>query len=130
VQPRGRAPAAEHGPPGVALGQPARERLPAGARVERAPDLRPAVGGAAELVGGERDAPGAVRIAGVRDDREAEVAGEALADVGPRLAGIVAAVDAPVMLQVQALGAAGRGGDLVDALAELGILVGLGQEDR
>ena len=66
----------------------------------------------------------------VHDDREAEVGREAVGDGGPRAALVVGAVDAAVVLQEQPLGSRGVPGDLVHALAELGVLLALGQELR
>src|SRR5207247_5187622 len=45
-------------------------------------------------------------------------------DVLPRIARIVAAVEPPMVLQEEALGARGMERDLVDTLAELRVLVG------
>src|SRR5687768_12203787 len=60
VEPVGGEAVAEHGQPGVALGQPAGQRLPGAAGVPGPVHPGLAVGGAAELVGVQRDDPGGV----------------------------------------------------------------------
>ena len=54
---------------------------------------------------------------------ESEVRGHAVGDVAPGVSAVVAAVQAPVVLQVQPPGPPRVMDDLVDALAELGMLV-------
>src|SRR4029453_5409181 len=124
LQPVGGEPVAEHGQPGVALGQALGQRRPGVAGVPGPVHPGLAVGGAGKLVGVQRDDPGGVGVAGVGDHGEAEVARHPVGHVLPVVAAVVAAVQAPVVLEVQpVLAAAGRG-DLVDALAELRVLVG------
>src|SRR5687768_18299160 len=55
--------------------------------------------------------------------RETEVGGHAVGDVGPAFAAIVAAVEAPVVLQKHPVGPALRLRHLMHALAELGMFV-------
>ncbi len=64
---------------------------------------------------------------GVHDQREAEVAGQCLADRRPGIAAVVAAVHTPVVLQEQHPRTARVSIHLVHALAEFGWL-GIGQE--
>src|SRR5918993_3700792 len=118
---------AEHGQPGVPLRQPGGQRLPGAAGVPGPVDPGLAVGRAAELVGVQRDDPGGVGVGRVGDHGEAEVARHPVGHVLPVVAPVVAAVQAPVVLEVQAVRTPTGRGDLVDALAELGVLVG--QED-
>src|SRR5918998_997343 len=104
---------AEHGQPGVALGQPGGQRLPGVAGVPGPVDAGLAVGGAAELVGVQRDDPGGVGVAGVGDHGEAEVARHPVGHVLPVVAAVVAAVQAPVVLEVQPVRPTAGPGDLV-----------------
>ena len=67
---------------------------------------------------------------GCDDDREAEVGGQPVGDGLPESALVVGAVDAAVVLGEQPLGSDGWRVDLVHALAELGVLLALGQELR
>src|SRR5829696_4743841 len=115
---------AEAGQPGVALGQPGGQRLPGVAGVAGPIDAGLTVGGAAALVGVERDDPGSVGVAGVGDHGEAEVARDPVGKAMPVVAAVIAAVQAPVVLEVEAVGPPAGRGDLVDALAELRVLVG------
>ena len=55
--------------------------------------------------------------------RETEVRRHAMGDVLPSLAVVVGAVQAPMVLQEEPFRARGVHGDLMDALAELGILL-------
>ena len=111
------------------VGQPVAELLP-GARRRRGsatPGPWPPAGSASSppLIGKTKIVSGCVRV---DDDREAERRRQPVGDGGPGRAVVVGAVDAAVVLQVQPLGAARVPGDLVDALAELGVLLALGQE--
>ena len=54
---------------------------------------------------------------------EAEVRRDAVRDVAPRIAGVVTAIETPVILQEQAIGIGRMTHDLVHALAELRMLV-------
>src|SRR3989442_1503225 len=75
--------------------------------VARAVDAQLSLGGAAELVGFDRDDVNRVRIVRVHEHREAEVRGDTVGDVAPRVAAVVTAVDPPVVLEEQPLGAGG-----------------------
>src|SRR5262249_9754977 len=70
-----------------------------------------------------------VGLARVDDQREAEVRGKLAPDVAPRVAGVVASVDAPVVLQEERARPARAEPHLVDALPELRRLVA-GREGR
>src|SRR4029453_3017114 len=124
LQPVGGEPVAEHGQPGVALGQALGQGRPGVAGVPGPVHPGLAVGGTAELVGVQRDDPGGVGGAGRGDHGEAEVARHPVGHVLPVVPAVVAAVQAPVVLEVQPVRPAAGRGDLVDALAELGVLVG------
>src|SRR5918992_1686516 len=115
---------AEHGEPGAAPRQPAGLRLPGAAGVPGPVDPGLAVGRAAELVGVQRDDPGGVGVGRVSDHGEAEVARHPVGHVLPVVAPVVAAVEAPVVLEVEAVRAPAGRGDPVHAPAELGVLVG------
>src|SRR5918998_668381 len=105
------------GQPGAAPRQPAGKRLPGAAGVPGPVHPGLAVGGAAELVGVQRDDPGGVGVAGVGDHGEAEVARHPVGHVLPVVTAVVAAVQAPVVLEVQPVRPPSGRGDLVHALA-------------
>src|SRR5260370_28953566 len=58
------------------------------------------------------------------DHWKTKVRRDALGNVLPRCSAVIASVEAPVILQVEPLRASRRPRNLVDALAELGMLVG------
>ena len=57
-------------------------------------------------------------------DREAKVGRHSVGDVGPGTGGIIGAIESPVILQEKTFGALWVQGDLVNALAELGVFIG------
>ena len=63
-------------------------------------------------------------VLGVHVDHEAEVGREVPAHLPPGVAAVVAAHDVPVLLHVQHVGPGRVGGDVVDAVAHLGVGVG------
>ncbi len=69
-----------------------------------------------------------LRLPRVDHDREAEVRGEVVADRHPGVRAVVGPVDTSVVLGEEAVGVLGVPADLVDALAELGVLLPLGHE--
>ncbi len=79
-------------------------------------------------VGDEREDVGDARAVRVAHHREPEVGRQPVGDLGPRRPAVVAAVDAAVVLQEQLLRPAGMAGDLVHAVAELRVLLALGEE--
>ena len=99
--------------------------------VARAPDPGLAVRRVAAVAAADREDEDRVRLVRVDDDREAEVARAARRAMYVQVAAlVVGAVDAAVVLQVEPLGRGGVPGHLVHALAELGVLLALGQELR
>ena len=115
----GGEPVAQHGEVGVVLRQPGGQRLPRLAGVGRPPHDALPVGRAAVLVALQRQQVRGRRPRRVGDDREPEVHPGDPRHRRPRRAAVVAAVDAAVMLEVEALGVAGVARHLVHALAEL-----------
>ena len=79
-------------------GQAGAARGPGRACVARFVDPHPLSGRNSIHVGGERNNVGRIRVGGVNCEREAEVRGEAVADLGPAQARVVRAVDAAVKL--------------------------------
>ena len=65
-----------------------------------------------------------LRLVRVNVDREAEIGRQVAADLVPRLAGVVAAHDVPVLLHEQHVRARGVHRDAVDAVADLGSRIG------
>ena len=88
---------------GLAEGQPLGERLPLLAAGPAAPHAQLAVDRAVVRVAGDRDDVDRLRLVGVDVDDEPEVGGQVAADLLPRLAGVVAAHDVPVLLHEQRL---------------------------
>src|SRR5207302_5180820 len=78
---------------------------------------------AAELIRFEGYDPRAIGIVGMNGQREAEIGGNAVRDVLPALAAIVAAIQAPMILQIHPLRLLPRLHHFVHALAELRMLV-------
>ena len=65
-----------------------------------------------------------LRLVRVYVDHEPEVGGQVSADLVPRVAGVVAAHDVPVLLHKEHVRARAVHGDVVNAVADLGIRVG------
>src|SRR2546430_12929872 len=107
----------------VLLRQPLPHVLPARAAVARAPDGRLAVVHDAAVPAVDRDDVERLAVVRVRRRGEAEVAGQPLGDLVPRLAGVVGAVHADVVLLVHAL-RVGRADELVDAEADVLVVGG------
>ena len=72
----------------------------------------------------DRDDVDGVRLVRVNVDREPEVGRQVAADLVPRLAGVVAAHDVPVLLHEQHVRTRRVHGDAVNAVADLGSRVG------
>src|SRR5829696_5813419 len=123
----GGEPVAQHGEVGVMLWEPSGERLPRLAGVRRPPHDAAPVGRAAVLVALEWEQVGGRWPGRVGHDRKPEVHTGDPRHRGPRLAAVVAAVDAAVVLKVEALGVTGVARHLVNTLAELEVLT-LGHE--
>src|SRR5947208_12667250 len=107
----------------VRLRQPLPQVLPARAAVTRAPDCRLAVVHDAAVAAVDRNDVERLAVVRVRRRGEAEVARQALGDLVPRLAGVVGAVHADVVLLVHAL-RVGRADELVDAEADVLVVGG------
>lgn len=71
------------------------------AAILAAPDLHRAVREEAAVGAGERDDEDGVRVVAVDRDRESEVGGQALGELRPVVAAVLAAVDAAVVLLVE-----------------------------
>ncbi len=65
-----------------------------------------------------------LRLVGVNVDHEAEVGRQVAADFLPRVAGVVAAHHVPVLLHEEHVRARAVHGDVVNAVADLGVRVG------
>ena len=63
-------------------------------------------------------------LVGVNVDGKSEVGGKVAADFLPGVAGVVAAHHVPVLLHEEHAGTRGVHGDVVDAVADLGVVVG------
>src|SRR4051812_1030896 len=107
----------------VLLRQPLPHVLPARAAVARAPDGRLAVVHDAAVAAVDRDDVEGLAVVRVRRRREPEVTRQPFGDLVPRLAGIVGAVHAYVVLLVHAL-RVGRTDELVDAEADVLVVGG------
>src|SRR5207244_1960175 len=115
---------AEHAEMRVLLGQAARELLPLLATVARAPDCRLPVRHAARVPWIEGDDVERVAVVRVHRGREAELARQPVGDLEPRLAAIVAAMDADVVLLIHARGIGERAHEPVHAETDLLVRTG------
>src|SRR5262249_43808513 len=106
------------------LRKAARKRFPRRTAVASAVDAKPAVAGAAKFVGLDGNDVRAIGIPRVDNDGKAKIRRDAVGDIFPILTVIVGAVESPVILQVETLGASRVHGNFVNALSEFGIFVG------
>jgi hypothetical protein len=72
----------------------------------------------------DRDDVDGVRLVGVYGDGEAEIAGQVTADLLPGVAGVVTAHHVPMLLHEQHVRARRVHGNIVDAVAHLGLRIG------
>src|ERR1700722_15411049 len=100
----GRERVAQHGEIAVAIRKSLAERLPRFAGVTRAPYFDRAFERHAKGVGLERDQVRGIAAARMRDQRKAELRRQSIVDVDPRIAAVVAAIDAGMVLEINARG--------------------------
>ena len=125
----GRHRLAQHGEVGVPLRQAVAQVPPAPPGVPGAPDRGAGLGRvAAGRIAVERQEEQRVRVAGMGGGGKAEARGQALLDARPAAAAILASVHAAMVLLVEPVGHARRHGQVVHALAGLGVALLLGQE--
>src|SRR5262249_45643233 len=122
---------AEDGLVGMLLRQAVLERLPALAGVAGPVHAQARLGRAAEAVGLERQDVHAVGSVWVLCHREPEVRGQlALAAVGPGVARVVGTIDAPMVLEKEALRPRRMERELVRTVPELRVLLAFGEKRR
>src|SRR5439155_12719874 len=108
---------------GVALWQALAQRMPRDTTVARAVHAQLSFWRAAEPVRFERDDVNRVGVARVGGHAEPEVRGNSVGNVAPRVTAVVAPVQSPVILQIEAVRPGGVSHDLVHALAELRVRI-------
>src|SRR2546421_9858427 len=108
---------------GVLLRQTTRQRLPRISAVARAIDAQLGFGRATKLVRFNWNDVNGISIVRIDLHRETKIGWQTLADVLPRITGVVAAINAPVMLQEHAIGIRRMAHNLVHALSPFGVLL-------
>ncbi len=108
----------------IALREAFGERFPLVAAGLAAVDAEFAVGNEVFAVAFDGRDVDCFGLMGVDVDYEAEISGEVAADFVPEVAGVVAAHDVPVLLHEEGVGFPRMHGDVVNAVANLGVGIG------
>src|SRR5439155_7889454 len=115
---------AQHVDVAVPLRQTFSERLPLVSACPTAVYAQLSLGWIVLRIALDRDNVDGVRLVRVHVNWKPEVAGQVSADLAPRLAGVIAAHDVPVLLHEEYTGTRPVHRDAVNAVANLGIRVG------